>query len=99
MDRTVVTMVSSACVFPLDGGEEQSYAGSYGDTWPSSGQQRGGNDEVAQLAPLVTTGTSLVPCGKISDDKSEGRKEGQMDSVTEIYPSGKGEYRTQPENS
>lgn len=36
---------------------------------------------------------------KISDDKSEGRKEGQMDSVMEIYPSCKGEYRTQPENS
>lgn len=50
-------------------------------------QQRGGNNEVAQLAPLVTTGTSLVPCGKFSDDKSESRKEGQMGSVTEIYPS------------
>lgn len=25
--------------------------------------------------------------GKFSDDKLEGRKEGQMDSVMEIYPS------------
>lgn len=50
-------------------------------------QQKGGNKEAARLAPLVTTGTSLVSRGKFSADKSEGRKEGQMDSVMEIYPS------------
>lgn len=100
MDRTVVTMVSSACVFLLDGGKSRVTLAHMGTPGPGlTRQQRGGNDEVAQLAPLVTTGTSLVPCGKISVDKSEGRKEGQMDSVTEIYPSCKGEYRKQPENS
>ena len=50
-------------------------------------QRRGGNNKAARLAPLVTTGTSRVSCGKFSDDKSEGRKEGQTDSVMEIYPS------------
>lgn len=42
-------------------------------------QQRGGNNEVAWLAPLVTMGTSLTSCGKFSDDESEGRKDGQRD--------------------
>lgn len=50
-------------------------------------QQRSGNNKVARLVPLVTMGTSLVACGKFSGDKSEGREEGQMESVMERYPS------------
>lgn len=45
------------------------------DTWPSSErQQRGGNNEVEQLAPLLATGTSLESRGRFSDDNPEGRK-------------------------
>lgn len=50
-------------------------------------QQRDGNEEKARPAPLVTMGTSLVSHRQFSGDKAEGRKAGQMDSVTEIYPS------------
>lgn len=42
---------------------------------------------MAQLVPLVTRRTSLVSRRKLSDAKSEGRKEGQMGSTTESYPS------------
>lgn len=52
----------------------------------SERQQRGGNSEVAQLAPLLAMGTSLVSRGRFSDDEPEGRM-GQMGRVMEIYPS------------
>lgn len=48
---------------------------------------KGFNKEEARLAPLVTMGTSPVSWGRFLQDKSGGRKEGQRDSIMEIYPS------------
>jgi len=91
MDGTVVAAVNSPRACPLDGGIG-GCRGAVGQMvtpgLAQTRQQRGGNNKETWLAPLVTAGTLLLSRGKFSDDKSDGREEGQMDSVIQVMQSG-----------